>query len=199
MISIASLIPASGGAKRLIASTVFFALSTAVGLAAEDRLAKVLDNYGCQVRVMLSAIQEAPASVTSPFLMIAVTDKIAKNLSCTFVNDRQHLLCSTAPISKEKAEGAPFYKISKRGGTALGKVDFTMNETEGKFQRTIDLAPKQDLKPIAELMLSALYSAYGMRDPDAGLSLVADRDSLSDLDGVTACPGEYKTWGIALR
>ena len=199
MVSIASLIPACGDAKLLMASAVFFGLSTSVGLAAEDRLARVLDNYSCQVRVMLSAIKEAPASVAKPFLIVAVTDKFAKNLTCAFVDNRQHLSCETAPISKEKAEGAPFYKISQRGGAALGKLDFAMNDVEGTFQRTIDLASHQDLKPIAQLMLSALYAAYGMRDPDAGLSLVADHDSLSNFDGVTACPGEYKTWGIALR
>ena len=130
--------------------------------------------------------------------MVAVTDKVAKQINCSFVEDRTPLLCKTGPVSKEKAYGTPFLKISKRGATALGKLDFAMNEAEGTFQRTIDLAPKQDWKPVAELVLTALYTAYGMRDPKAGLSLVADQVSLPNFSAVTACPGEYKFWGVTL-
>ena len=125
--------------------------------------------------------------------MVAVTDKVAKQINCSFVEDRTPVLCKTGPVSKEKAYGTPFLKISKRGATALGKLDFAINEAEGTFQRTIDLAPKQDWKPVAELVLTALYTAYGMRDPKAGLSLVADQDSLPNFSAVTACPGEYNS------
>jgi hypothetical protein len=168
-------------------------------LAAEDRLTTVLDNYGCQVSEALKALRSTPATVAEPFLTIALTGKVAKQVGCEFVEGRTRLLCETSPVSKDKAGDAPFYAISKRGSTALAKLGFAMNEANGTYQRSVSLEPAGDMRPDAELMLSALYGAYGMRSPEAGISLIAAEGSLTDLHAIAACPGKHTVWGIALR
>ena len=99
MISVAS---ASGRAMRLTAGLIMLGFSATSARAEGDRLSEILSGYGCQVTGMLSAIQQSPRSVATPFLMVAVTDKVAKQINCSFVEDRTQLLCKTGPVSKEK-------------------------------------------------------------------------------------------------
>ena len=199
MVCSTSVFSHASRAKRMLASAVIFGLSTAASLAADDRLAKVIDNYGCQVSEALKTLGSTPTTVAKPFLTVAVTGKVAKQIECRFEDGRTHLLCETAPISKDKAGDGSFYPISKRGGAALARLGFAMNEAAGTFQRSVSFEPTGEVRSVAELMLSALYGAYGMRDPDAGLSLIAAEESLTDLHAITACPGKHTVWGIALR
>jgi hypothetical protein len=199
MVMSTSVFPHARGAKRLVASAVIFGLSTAASLAADDRLAKVIDSYGCQVSEALKTLGSTPTAVAEPFLTVAVTSKVAKQIECRFEDGRTRLLCQTAPISKDKAGDGSFYPISKRGSAALAKLGFAMGEADGTFQRSVDFEPTGEVRSVAELMLSALYGAYGMRDPETGLSLIAAEDSLTDLHAIAACPGKHTVWGIALR
>src|SRR5260221_8699203 len=199
MVSSTSLVPHARGAKRLIAGAFIFGLSTAASLAADDRLAKVIDNFGCQVSEALKALGSTPTEVAAPFLTVAVTSKIAKQIECRFEDGRTRLLCATSPVSKDKAGDGSFYPISKRGSAALAKLGFAMNEADGTFQSSVSFEPTAETHSVAELMLSALYAAYGMRDPETGISLIAAEDSLTDLHSIAACPGKHAGWGIALR
>jgi len=74
------------------------------------------------------------------------------------------MYCEAASGFYEHAPGAPPSSfVSPRAREALGTLGFSTDDSKGNFALETDVAGAGDYGRVADLMLEALYSAYGAR------------------------------------
>ncbi len=130
--------------------------------ASEDSLQTFVATYRCEVVERLSMIR-ANRSTTDRFLVLSLDGVQRGYVQCLFLDDAR-LLCEAESGYYADRPGEPrSFRVPPAALAALARLGFATEETEGNYQRLIEIATPADLEYAAEVMLSALYEGYGAR------------------------------------
>jgi len=150
--------------------------------AAEDTEARrgFIERYHCELTTRLAMIRDTPAA-KDKFLTIFPKAKRGVYVQCLFNEEGDQVYCEAssgyyrAPAGETWAPDMPQTAVS-----ALKSLGFETNIERGNFWQEMAITGGGDLDDVADLMLGALFDAYGVR-----LGLTLDiRAPLADLDGL---------------
>jgi hypothetical protein len=154
-------------ASSLLALFLVLTVAAASAWAEEDsaRYAFV-GAYRCAVVDIIARIHARSDVEQNRFFILSVEDKPSANyVQCIFEDDHDsRMYCEAASGFYERAPGAPPSTfVPPRAREALGTLGFSTDDSKGNFALETDVAGIADYGRVADLMLEALYSAYGAR------------------------------------
>lgn len=144
----------------------------------DDFLAFLL-TYRCGVVERLSQIHENRKTDVDRYFILSLKASPQSYVQCIFLDNDTRMLCEASSgyyATPEVQDRAVF--LRPESVAALARLGFATDDSQGNFQLMIDLNGEPDLDAIAEIVLTALYEAYGARlgDPLDWKSPLADFD-----------------------
>ena len=142
------------------------AVATANIAFAQDisELQQFLLTYRCAVVERLKLV----AGTVRPkdkFFIFSLKHNRQAYVQCLFLPDAPRVLCEASsgfylskPGAPRSMSGVPPDRLA-----ALARLGFSTHESDGNYQRLIDLAPRIDFVALADLILSAIYHGYDAR------------------------------------
>jgi hypothetical protein len=143
-----------------------FGLSAASTARAQDvsELQQFLLTYRCAAIERLKIVAGTVRPKDRYFIFSLKSDPHAY-VQCLFLPDEPRVLCEAASgfyLSKPGEPRSP-WRMQKDSLAELERLGFSIDDSNGNFQRIIDLPPRIDFAAIADLILSAIYHGYGAR------------------------------------
>jgi hypothetical protein len=126
-------------------------------------LAVFLAAYRCDVVERLRMIR-ADQTPKHRYLILAIKEGPRGYVQCLFVENDARLLCEAESGFYAQKDGEPRrFRVRSEGIAALAQLGFSTDDSEGNYQRLIPLDGSDDFAEIADVILTALYEAYGAR------------------------------------
>jgi hypothetical protein len=150
-----------GGWRLVLAAAMMFAASAADAALAD--LAVFLAAYRCDVVERLSMIR-ADRTPKDRYLILAIKEGPRGYVQCLFVENDSRLLCEAESGFYAQAVGQPrAFRVTPEGIAALARLGFSTDDSEGNYQRLIPLNGADAFAEVADVVLTALFEAYGAR------------------------------------
>ncbi|MCJ2142026.1 hypothetical protein [Methylobacterium sp. E-066] len=109
------------------------------------------------------------------FIVVALRDRPMHYVQCIFQPFDTAMLCeASSGAYGPGAPGQPAFQLHPRSQAALHALHFVQADARENFSRTVILGDPPDVGIAAELMLAALYDAYGA-EPDSAIAIMAPR------------------------
>lgn len=142
-------------------------LVNCVALArADDELKDFIAQYKCAIVERLELLHIHPRD-RDRFLIVEMVGRNQSFVQCLFSdqNPRQNsMLCEAASGAYEaRRTRVPFVKMSAEALSALAALGFATDDTDGNYPREVTYTETQEFGTTAELLLTALFQAYGAR------------------------------------
>ncbi len=142
------------------------ALIAPVAATAQDATtyAQFLARYRCPVMDRLERIYAAgdPATHPDEYLIVETPPYAEAYVQCIF--RKTEITCEAASGFYRAAPGqSRSFHLPAPAIAALGRLGFSTDDSNGNFRIDLDLADPPNFNAVAELMLQALYDAYGAR------------------------------------
>lgn len=155
--------------KIAIAALTAFAMLLSLIVASAqtgDTLRALLVEYRCPIVDRLDRIYEHPSphDYLGRFLVVTVSEHPHGYVQCMFTTQRTRILCEASSGYYYNKAGAPrtFY-LPPGAIAAVGRLGFSIDDSEGNFRYDAHIGPSPDLNAIADLILTALHDGYGAR------------------------------------
>ena len=128
--------------------------------------------HRCEVVARLERIHRRGPVETSRdrFIVVALRDRPMNSVQCIFQPFDTEMLCEAS----SGAYGSPAFELDAQSQAALRALHYVQEDPRKNFSRTIFLGDPPNLGIAADLMLAALYDAYGA-EPDSAISITAPR------------------------
>jgi len=138
-------------------------LAASAARADSADLANFLATYRCDVVERLGMIHPGRAP-KDRYLILAIKEGPRGSVQCLFVENDARLLCEAESGFYAQKAGEPRqFRVSPEGIAVLARLGFSTDDSEGNYQRLIPLDGGGDFSAIADVILTALYEAYGAR------------------------------------
>lgn len=168
--------PGMGGIRwlSLILVSLFISAPACIPMAAaeagrlevdeSEEFRAFIATYRCAVVERLEVIHVNRERDTDRFLILALKASPQSYVQCLFLDGDSRMLCeaSSGFYAQLPVENRRF-RMSPEGLAALARLGFSTDDSEGNFQRMIDIKSPADLNAVADLILSAFYEVYGAR------------------------------------
>jgi hypothetical protein len=156
-----------GAAASGIAGAVFRGLiltaSSAAAATAGGQFTEFRDKYHCEIVQRLAAIQ-ATESEQGRYLILAMAYLPYRFVQCLFDDSGNRVLCeASSGYHTQKGGKARAFRASPEAVAELGRLGFATDDSKGNFQREMEARSHKDLEVVADLLLAAIYRAYGAR------------------------------------
>lgn len=143
------------------------ALIAPIAATAQDATtyAQFLARYRCPVVDRLERIYAAGDPTTHPdeYLIIETPPYAEAYVQCIFRKTTE-ITCEAASGFYQAAPGySRSFHLPAPAVAALRRLGFSTDDSNGNFRIDFDLADPPNFNAVAELMLQALYDAYGAR------------------------------------
>ena len=126
-------------------------------------LAGFLAAYRCDLVERLRMIH-ADRTPKDRYLILAIKEGPRGYVQCLFVENDTRLLCEAESGFYEPKAGEPRrFRVRPEGVAALARLGFSTDDSKGNYQRLIPLDGSDDFAGVADVILTALYEAYGAR------------------------------------
>lgn len=134
------------------------------GIDDRDDLLAFLATYRCGVVERLRRIHENQASKTDRYFIIALKSDPQSYVQCIFLSNDTQMLCEASSgyyrtVPEEQRTGY----LRPSSVAELARLGFLTDDTEGNFQRFLSFHGEPNYRAIADLVLMALFKAYGAR------------------------------------
>jgi hypothetical protein len=146
------------------------ALAVPTGATAQDATSyeKFAIQYRCPVVDRLERIYAKgdPEKYPDEFLIVEIPGRAETYVQCLYYgNDAtRKIMCEAASGFYLNAPDAPrTMYLPPTAVAALGRLGFSTDDSKGNFRIDLDLANPPDFGAIADVILRALYDAYGAR------------------------------------
>lgn len=128
--------------------------------------------HRCEVVARLDAIHRRGPVETSRdrFIVVALRDRPMHYVQCIFQPFDTVMLCEAS----SGAYGKTGFRLQAQSQAALRALQYAQADGEANFSRTVSLGDPPDVGIAADLMLAALYDAYGA-EPDSAIEITAPR------------------------
>jgi hypothetical protein len=129
-----------------------------------EELRTFITTYRCAVVERLEVIHANRERDTDRFLVLALKASPQSYVQCLFLDGDSRMLCeaSSGFYAQLPVENRRF-RMSPEGLVALARLGFSTDDSDGNYQRMIDIRSNADLVAVADLILSAFYEVYGAR------------------------------------
>jgi hypothetical protein len=146
---------------RMAMAVAMLAAAGPVAAGSSTDLAAFLAAYRCDVVERLQMIHADPTP-KKRYLVIGLLDPPEAYVQCLFVENDSKILCEAeSGFYRQKAGEPRQFRVTPQALAALARLGFSTDDSEGNYQRMIDLASTSDFAGVADLILSALYQGYG--------------------------------------
>lgn len=145
-------------------------LSSALSVSAAhaqdaDQLRAFLASYHCEIVGRLGQIH-ASTDKKARYIVLSDMSQPEHYVQCLFIEGDRRMLCEVASGFYRAKQGEDRVKlVSPQGLSALERLGFSTDDSEGNFQAFASTATTAELSAVADLMLTALYRGYGKRQP----------------------------------
>ena len=110
------------------------------------------------------------------FIVVGLRDQPMHYVQCIFEPYDTEMLCeASSGAYGPSASGQPAFQLHARSRAALHALHFIQADARENFLRSVFLGDPPNVGIAADLMLAALYDAYGA-EPDSAISITAPRD-----------------------
>jgi hypothetical protein len=154
-------------ARLVVGAVAIVCMVAAADAAAAERptgLQAFINTYRCAVIERLQLIHLNRAHETDRFLVLALRRNQEMYVQCLFMDDDRQMLCEASSGFYAQLPGEPRrFRVTPQGLGALARLGFSTDDSRGNYQRLIGLSSTADFPLVADLILSALYQAYGAR------------------------------------
>ena len=163
------------------------ALDTSAAWASDTELSAYLDRYRCPIVERLKWIHATLPRAKDRYLILGVRQAPQAYVQCLFLDNDTRVLCeASSGFYATLAGETRLYRPSPTARAALKKLGFSMDDSDGNYQRMLVICGDGDLKTVADLMLSALYVGYAVREPS--VTVEADAPLARELGNeISAC------------
>jgi hypothetical protein len=128
-----------------------------------------LSKFRCDVLERLAYIHtHGDRAGPDRFIIVAVERYPEAYVQCIFLDDDTKMLCeaSSGFFAQLPGERRKF-RIKPKGVLILEELGFSIDESEGNYQRMVELGRPPDLLTISDLILTTLYRVYGAEHAEA--------------------------------
>lgn len=130
-----------------------------------DHLRAFLASYRCEIVGRLGQIR-ASLDNKARYIILSDESRPEHYVQCLFIDGDKRMMCEAASGFYRTKPGEERVKlVSPQGLSALKRLGFSGEDTEGNFQAFAKTATTADLPTVADLMLTALYRGYEKREP----------------------------------
>jgi hypothetical protein len=150
---------------------LIFAMATIVlmpcfGAAATDApvdLEAFRSKFRCDVLERLAYIHmHGDRAGPDRFIVVAVEGYPQAYVQCIFIDGDTKMLCEASSGYFAQLPGKQRrFRIKPRGVHILEELGFSIDDSDGNYQRMVELGRPADLLAIADLILTTLYRVYG--------------------------------------
>jgi hypothetical protein len=151
---------------RIASSVLMATLAAGQAAIASDSFHDLLVVYRCEVVNRLEQIYATgdPANDRDRFIAVTVPGHQHGYVQCIFHDHQTGLYCEAASGWWYDKEGEPrTFRQPPETITALARIGFDTDDSEGNFKVDLDLADPPDFNAAADLILRALHDGYGAR------------------------------------
>ncbi|SFK40335.1 hypothetical protein SAMN04488498_10613 [Mesorhizobium albiziae] len=156
-----------------IAAAIWLIMSAIVPACADD-LQKFVRMHHCPIAERLEIIHRVSrAGDMNRFIAVNLPGFNQSYVQCLFLDDDGQLVCEAASGYYAHGEDEPRTRFLPAASiAALSDLGFATDHSEGNYYLMVTAVERQDFAEVAELLLSALYSGYGVR-PWIAVEIVA--------------------------
>lgn len=130
-----------------------------------DPLRAFLASHHCEIVGRLGQIHASPDK-KARYIVLSDASQPEHYVQCLFIDGDTRMLCEIASGFYQAKQGEERVRlVSPQGLSALERLGFSADDSEGNFQVFANTATAADFPAVAELMLTALYRAYEKRRP----------------------------------
>ncbi len=154
--------PALRSLSRILLASIGISAVTA---QADDGLDALLADGECPVAERLLVIHGDGGQKFDRYLVLSVRPGDGPNyVQCLFLDDDRSVLCEAASGFYMTDEDEPAIRLSPGPRSELATLGFDVTEpARGNHQQTFTVENDTDIFALADLILTALYRAYGAR------------------------------------
>lgn len=148
------------------AAVLSIALCSSAALGEEaDRLRAFIASHHCEIVGRLGQIH-ASTDRKARYIILSDTNRPEHYVQCLFIEGDTRMLCEVASGFYRVKQGEERVKlVLPQGLSALERLGFSADDSEGNFQVFANTATTADFPAVADLMLTALYRGYEKRQP----------------------------------
>jgi hypothetical protein len=137
------------------------------GAAAADDLQSFVATYRCEVLRRIDYIHDAvKVDIQNRFVILGMRTSplniVQTYVQCAYDDDLRHMMCEAASGFYADV-GARTAFLPKDSVAALARLGFSTDDSKGNFAQRVDANGDNGRAAVAELLLKALYLAYGAR------------------------------------
>jgi hypothetical protein len=146
--------------------------ATAAGATSDARFTEFRDLHRCEIVRRLAVIQ-ATNRKRDRFLILAMVHHPARYVQCLFDEAGTAMLCEASSGYYTEGNGkSRLFRASPEAVAELAWLGFSTDDSQGNFQRKVAAKSPEDLEAVANLLLTAIYRAYGAR-PSSAMQIIA--------------------------
>ena len=128
--------------------------------------------YHCEISQRLAKLQ-ASKRTRDRYLVLALIHHPDRFAQCLFDDSGARVLCeASSGFYTQKGAKPRTFRPSPEAIEVLGRLGFSTDDSQGNFQRQMDTRTDRDIEAVADLLLAAIYEAYGAR-PNSALEITA--------------------------
>jgi hypothetical protein len=151
---------------RVGIATVLCILPSLAYAEISPTLRALLVEYRCQLVNRLERIHEFGdrASARDRFIAVTVPEHRHGYVQCMFIHGGLQMLCeASSGFYYDKEGSSRTFWLAPESVSALGRLGFSTEGSDGNFRMEFDVAARPDFNAIADLILTALHDGYGAR------------------------------------
>jgi hypothetical protein len=143
--------------------------------------------YHCEIFQRLAKLRASKGS-RDRYLILALTHQPYRFAQCLFNDSGARVLCEASSGFYTQKDGKPrAFRPSTEAIAVLGRLGFSTDDSKGNFQREMDTRTDGELEAVTDLLLAALYEAYGARQSSA-LEITAPLAPMNDQELARCVP-----------
>ena len=128
--------------------------------------------YHCEISQRLAKLQ-ASKRTRDRYLVLALIYHPDRFAQCLSMTSGARVLCeASSGFYTQKGAKPRTFRPSPEAIEVLGRLGFSTDDSQGNFQRQMDTRTDRDIEAVADLLLAAIYEAYGAR-PNSALEITA--------------------------
>jgi hypothetical protein len=149
-------------ACRAWAILISVAAGSVASAQAMSGFERFIELYRCPVRERLELIHADKTHPGDRFFVLMLAGQPERYVQCLFFDEDRKVLCEAASGFYAHLPGKPnIFGPNSHGIAALAQLGFSTDGSSGNYQIELETTKPGALKHIADLMLTALYEAYG--------------------------------------